>query len=143
MSEPDYELEPPGGSARDLLPPVDDEPIDRLSPTRRQSRTIAPPRKWRKLGLNQRVCRAVVANVQDGFWHLQKAHNQGKGLDLEAWGLDLRDELNEFIFAAKGQRGFLHEHEGHDNRLTPALIGLIVLVSIIALCGVIYVVGNL
>jgi hypothetical protein len=106
------DLTPPGGSARDMLPAREDEQIDRISLNRRQARTIQPPRKWRKIGLAQRVCpecRAIVANVQDGFWHLQKQHNQGNGVDLEAWGTDLRDELDEFIGAARGRRGFLDE----------------------------------
>jgi hypothetical protein len=100
---PDSDGEPPGETVRNI------------SLNRRQSRTIAPPRKWRMIGLSQRICpecRAVVPSIQDGFWHLQTTHNQGKGVDLPAWGAELRDELDEFIAASQGRRGYVEDKRG-------------------------------
>jgi hypothetical protein len=91
-----------------MLPALEGEHIKTLGLTRRQSRGIVAPRKWRQIGLSQRVCpecRAIVPSIQDGFWHLQTAHNQGQGVDLEAWGIDLRAELDEYISATAGRRG--------------------------------------
>lgn len=122
----------------DVLPPR--EHIDRISLNRRQSRTIAPPRKWRKIGLRQIVCpecRAIVGSISDGFWHLQTAHNQGKGIDLEAWGQELRDELDEYIDAAQGRRGIMDDQStGLELRRTSfVLIGIMVFLIVI---GIIY-----
>ena len=132
MSEQEHDSD--RSTASDRVPieskPAERDHLDRISLTRRQSRTIVPPRKWRKIGLRQIICpecRAVVASIQDGFWHLQTTHNQGKGVDLEAWGQELRDELDEYIDAAQGRHGLVEDTRypeiGH---MTFVLFGLLV-----------------
>jgi hypothetical protein len=143
MTEPDYDTQPAGVSARDLAPEHEDS-IDRISLIRRQSRNIPSPRKWRTKGIGERVCpecRVPVPSIQDGFWHLQKVHNQGKGIDLEAWAIDLRDEVDEFIEAAAGKRGFVDEYEGASVvHMTSVLLGIMV---VLVAGGVLYVLKNL
>ena len=129
---------------RDELPPRA-EVVRDISLNRRQSRTIAPPRKWRKIGLRQIVCpecRAIVGGVGDGFWHLQTAHGQGQGIDLEAWGQELRDELDEYIAAARGRRGLIAEPGQRRFHLGGALVGLAVLAAIWAVILVIRLTGG-
>jgi hypothetical protein len=142
MSEEVYDdLAPPGVSARDMAPEDEDAP-EQISLRRRQARTIPPARKWRMIGLSQRVCpecRAIVANIQDGHWHLQTAHNQGKGVDLEAWGQELRDELDEYVRAARGRRGLIGEHRERGGVESLAR-GLIYLMVGLALFFVVYLV---
>ena len=149
MSEEIYDdLAPPGFSARDLAPededndlaPEDEDKPDRISLHRRQSRTIAPPRKWRMSGLSQRICpecRAIVPSIQDGFWHLQTTHGQGKGVDLEAWGTELRDELDEFRAAAEGRRGLL-DHQGSGNGTENLTAVILVVMAAMAVFFVVY-----
>jgi hypothetical protein len=123
-----------------MLPRLEEEHIGQLGLNRRQSRTIPPPRKWRKLGLSQRVCpecRAIVASISDGHWHLQKQHDQGKGVDLEGWGSDLRDELDEFIFASKGRRGLIEEDTAAGGVRLMSVILLAAVVTLLVF-GVIY-----
>ena len=116
----------------------EEEHIRQVGLTRRQSRSIAPPRKWRKQGLKQLVCpecRAVVPSISDGFWHLQTAHNQGKGVDLEAWGRELRAELDEFIDASEGRVGYVEERGSGDgvNHLAAGLLATIVLMIVVGI----------
>jgi hypothetical protein len=142
MSEETYDdLTPPGVSARDMSP-LEEDHLEQAGLNRRQSRTIPPARKWRMIGLSQRVCpecRAIVANIQDGHWHLQTAHNQGKGVDLEAWGQELRDELDEYVRAARGRRGLIGEHRERGGVESLAR-GLIYLMVAMALFFVMYLV---
>lgn len=126
----------------DRLPALPEETVKDIGLNRRQSRTIAPPRKWRMHGLGQRICpecRAIVPGIPDGFWHLQTAHNQGKGVDLEAWANELRAELDEYIRAAKGRRGYITEHEP----MHLGLAGIVVLIALVALAaGFLLYLGN-
>lgn len=122
----------------DQLPPRDE--IRQISLHRRQSRTIAAPRKWRKHGLNEIVCpecRALVASIPDGFWHLQTAHNQGKGVDLETWGQELRAELDEFMASSAGRRGYVDDDPGGKG-VENLAAGLVAVMALMALIGVIF-----
>lgn len=125
MSEPEH-LDSDHGGGADRIP-IDDnhlpkrqarqeeEHIRHVGLNRRQSRTITPPRKWRKAGLNIIICpecRAQINGISDGHWHLQTAHNQGKGVDLEEWGRELQAELDEYIDAAQGRRGYVDDPGG-------------------------------
>jgi len=148
VSEPEH-TEDDRDTAADRVPlpgerhlaAAEDEQIGRISLNRRQSRTIAPPRKWRRHGLRQLVCpecRAIVGSIPDGFWHLQTAHNQGKGVDLEAWGQELADELEEYRQAATGRRGIIEHDSGDGMNLTSTLIGMMALVVVIIVFMLIY-----
>jgi hypothetical protein len=131
---------------RDRLPESGHETVElsRVGGHRRQSRMIPHPRKWKKTGLSEVVCpecRAKIPSISDGTWHLQTAHSQGKGLDLEAWGRDLRDELDEFIDAAEGRTGYVADKAGQGTeRMTALLLAAIVAIAVI---GVIYLVATL
>lgn len=140
MSEPEH-TEADRDTASDRVPidPEQDQ-LARVGMNRRLSHAILPPRKWRKIGLRQIVCpecRAIVGSIQDGFWHLQTTHGQGKGVDLEAWGMDLRAELDEYIDAAEGRRGLTeHDRTGMElSRSTFALLGILVTLVVL---GIIY-----
>ena len=120
----------------DRLPaiPAEDDRLPQISSQRRHSHAIAPPRKWRRAGFTDLVCpecRAKVPSIADGFWHLQTAHNQGRGVDLEAWGKDLRDELDEYIQAARGRRGYVEDTPHPVGRLPAALVGVMVLLVVL------------
>jgi hypothetical protein len=72
-----------------------------------------------------------VPGIPDGFWHLQTVHNQGKGVDLEQWGRDLRWELDEFIGAARGRRGYIDERTQSTAGLAAFLVAVIVIVLVV------------
>jgi hypothetical protein len=143
VTEPEH-LDSDRDTAADRLPisdhlprrPGDDQPRQ-VSLNRRLSRTIPPPRKWRKVGVNELICpecRTKIHGVSDGFWHLQTVHGQGKGVDLEAWGRELRAELDEFIDAAEGRRGYVDEQSGRGvENLAAILLGVVVLMLVVGI----------
>lgn len=150
MSEPGH-LDSDGDTAADRIPIDSDhlpkrqerqeaDHVRQVSLNRRLSRTIPPPRKWRRVGVNELICpecRAKINGVSDGFWHLQTAHSQGKGIDLEAWGRELRAELDEYIDAAEGRRGYVDEQAGRGvENLASIILGVVVLMLVV---GVVYI----
>ena len=139
MSEPEHQ-ESDRTTAADRVPIGGEaDNINRISLERRQSRTIAAPRKWRRAGLTDLVCpecRAKVPSIADGFWHLQTAHNQGKGVDLEQWGRDLRYELDEYIGLARGRKGYVDERE--PMRIGAMGASVLAVIVILTVVGIIY-----
>jgi hypothetical protein len=145
VNEPEH-LDSDHGTGADRVPIDSDhlparqegDHVRQISLNRRLARTIPPPRKWRRTGINELICpecRAKIHGISDAFWHLQTAHDQGKGIDLEAWGRELRAELDEFIDAAEGRRGYVDEvKDGNGvNNLAAGLLAVLVLMVVVGI----------